>query len=230
MPINKDKKVLFVHIPKTGGSTIEKFFDMTNKTNRADYDLLFGVDTRRKNVNYDIALQHLTFNEIKNNHKIKVNNYFSFSLVRNPWDKVISAYLNHFIKLKPDFNNFLSWVEKSVEYEKDHDHFTYQDKRNKILTNTHFKEQYKFIYNDDNQIMVDYLGRFEYWNESFKKICELAKVEYREPEIYNKNNNRKHYSEYYNKKQADLIKKIYKKDIELFGYEYEKNNSRDKKA
>ena len=69
--IIKNKKLLFVHIPRTAGTAIEKSLSVP----------------RGKAV----MAQHKTFKEYLD--KQSFNSYFKFSFVRNPWDRIVSWYL-----------------------------------------------------------------------------------------------------------------------------------------
>ena len=62
MPISHKSKIIFVHIPKTGGGTIEKTLGIYGNDNNGnletDYSILYGQHKNK-------FLQHLTISEIK---------------------------------------------------------------------------------------------------------------------------------------------------------------------
>jgi hypothetical protein len=78
--ILEDYKLLFIHIPRTGGTSVEKFFEFKSHDN-----LLSGRPPTVYNG------QHFTLSEYA--EKINVEKYFKFTIVRNPWDRLLSWYL-----------------------------------------------------------------------------------------------------------------------------------------
>lgn len=84
--ISHEHKFIFVHIPRTGGTSIEQQFGHNLKNGRKHWNL-------QNCKNY---LDYQTF-----------NNYFKFSFVRNPWSRMVSLY--H--KKQPRFTNNLSFKE-----------------------------------------------------------------------------------------------------------------------
>ncbi len=83
MPLCDKRKVFHIHIPRCGGSMIEKALGIY----RYDYpnvheDILFGRKDNRE-------LQHLTYDEAAEFHDLK--RYQSFAIVRNPIDRFISV-------------------------------------------------------------------------------------------------------------------------------------------
>jgi chondroitin 4-sulfotransferase 11 len=69
--INQDHKFIFIHIPRTGGTSIEKNFSY------------IGDEIKHWNLrDYKNYLNEREFNE-----------YFKFTFVRNPWDIVVSKYV-----------------------------------------------------------------------------------------------------------------------------------------
>jgi len=107
MPILHNAKIIFVHIPKTGGGTIEKTLGIYGNDNNgnweADHSILYG---RYKNK----FLQHLTISEIKELKKKEFDTYRKVSFVRNPYDKIISEYLwriQVYGKRKLEFKEFI---------------------------------------------------------------------------------------------------------------------------
>ena len=82
VPNYSDKyKCLFVHIPKTGGTSIESVFGWYSG-HRGEQD-------------------HRTILEYRKLLGTNFDTYFSFSIVRNPWDRAVSYYLD----VKRDINH-----------------------------------------------------------------------------------------------------------------------------
>ena len=107
MPILHSAKIIFVHIPKTGGGTIEKTLGIWGNDNNgnweADHSILYG---KYKNK----FLQHLTIAEIKELKKKEFDTYKKVSFTRNPYDKIISEYLwrvQVYGKRKLEFKEFI---------------------------------------------------------------------------------------------------------------------------
>jgi len=69
-------KCIFVHVPKTGGTTIEKMFEQNGDK-------------------YDYSEKHLLLPSCKSRYSEYWNDYFKFSIVRNPWDRIYSIWYNH---------------------------------------------------------------------------------------------------------------------------------------
>ena len=80
---NNKKKLIFIHIPKTGGTTIEEYMNAIKKpTLRHGYGVF-------KN----IVFQHFRWNDYIDFMGIdSFNNYTKFSIVRNPYELIISEY------------------------------------------------------------------------------------------------------------------------------------------
>ncbi|PMK74235.1 hypothetical protein BCT94_10620 [Vibrio breoganii] len=84
MPITYNEKkelVLFIHIPKTGGTTVENYFNIKS--------VLYSDSSI--NTFFKTNLQHLSCDQLKS---IGVEHLSekSFMIVRNPLDKIISEY------------------------------------------------------------------------------------------------------------------------------------------
>ena len=78
-------KFKFIHIPKTGGTSLEVVFDLQHENNLYQpgfSHIINGVS---------FAPQHFTHNII-DHFKPECKDYFSFTVVRNPFTKIISEY------------------------------------------------------------------------------------------------------------------------------------------
>jgi len=217
MPISHKHNIIFVHIPKTAGGAIESALGIYGKGNRGnlslDKQILYGIAKqgigrycfKRK------AMQHLTAKQIAKETGSRIfKEYFKFSFVRNPYDRVVSdwLWLSSFLKEKMSLKHYLLGRVKTV--------------RKKLfqwgLFDDHYTEQYKYIYDHRKRLLVDYLGRFENIEEDFEKICRIKNINLKLEVIHAQK--RKHYKDYYDKDTKALTEELYGVDIALFGYKY----------
>ena len=89
------KYLLFIHIPKTGGSSLEKYFSVKFNIPLNKKSLMSTEDIREYYDKPEInsSLQHLTYGTIikyKDFFKIDENNIQILSVVRNPYNKIMS--------------------------------------------------------------------------------------------------------------------------------------------
>ena len=95
---NENINLLFIHIPKTGGSSVEHYFSNKYKI-PLNYQSLLSCDHDDMNkLNSKISLQHLTLNQIykysnENLININFNNLKIITIVRNPYERIISDLL-----------------------------------------------------------------------------------------------------------------------------------------
>ena len=172
-------------------------------------------------------------------HRLKpyINEYFTFCFVRNPWSRFISAY-----------NYLLPWIVKGEkgdsEKQRFYDKFIspyihLSDRRDhfkcfndfilgnnstgkihtKLLKQQHFIPQYKYILDSNNNINIDFIGRFENLHKDFDIICK--KIGIKTPKLRHLNS-RPHdqYQLYYTDETAEIIYNAYKEDIDYFDYSF----------
>jgi hypothetical protein len=200
-------KIIFIHIPRTGGTSIEKFF--FKHQNFRD----FGVDDKG---NY---IQHYSLPELINKNLVsndQVKNYYKFAFVRNPWDRILSEFLfqkkHESIVTNMSFEIFLEETSKLLN-----------DQPSLLSSirgiSKHLGQQHDYTKNSE----LNFIGRFENLQEDFEKVLSFIG---HTPSIYlTKENSSKHehYSHYFNQKTKDLVAKIYHDDIHVFDYSFSKN-------
>ena len=216
MPISHKHKIIFVHIPKTAGQTIEKTLNIFGKDNNGSLkpssDILYGIQEGR-------SLQHLTIQEIKKIRLSEFKSYKKIAFVRNPFDRIISEFfwrLKYFGKKTVSFKYFL--VEEVIPRKngipKMMKNF-YQHENIVKLIDDHYMDQYKFIADKNGDVIVDFVGKFENLYDDFKKACGLELINQK---IHSTKHN--HYKEYYDSETISLVKKCYEKDLEFFKYKF----------
>jgi chondroitin 4-sulfotransferase 11 len=183
------KPFIFVHIPKTGGISV----------------------LRCLNIDYRPLTSHspLTYYP-----KYLRETAFSFTFVRNPFDRIVSAY-NYLIQHRGNTADS-HFADEHLKRHKNFNSFVKDFENNETLqTWLHFLPMTSFI--DDE---IKFVGRFENLQNDFNDVCDNIGI-LRIP--LNKINVSKHahYSTYYNKKSKKIVENFYKKDINRFGYSFE---------
>ena len=171
-----EHKAIFIHIPKNAGTSIEEYFG--NKSVRIQPE------------------KHADIYEIKKKFKNSYNNYRKFTIIRNPYDKMVSWYF-YLKRNLGDYNviEFNNWIKDPSKFWHINDPISY------------LKPQYEWINNTVEIIKFENLNKE--LNKFFNEKINLP--------IINKSNH-KHYLEYYNKQSLNIIYKRYKKDFEKFNY------------
>jgi hypothetical protein len=136
----------------------------------------------------------------------RYRSFFSFVVVRNPWDWLASMY-TYMRKDKNHYQHKLAMNFKSFD-----DYILWR-----CSEDTPF--QTDFFLSADNERLVDHVAKYERLNDEFDYICSkigIPKVSLPKLNVSKK----KPYHEYYNSKTIELVRKTYKKDIELLEYDY----------
>ena len=199
MVICHEKRCIFIHIPKTAGTSIEHFLREHGLNNLE----LIGVRNGR-------STHHYRASEIKNLFPNIFHNYYKFSIVRNPYERLLSEYYwtpikNVGFKSDKSKDEFLDYVENVIK------NGTYFSN----IYHDHFIPQYFFVYNKKiNKIIVNQLFKYEdmEWVQTYLKQKLKIKNDFL---VLNKSEKK----EIWNESQKERIYNLYKKDFELFSYE-----------
>ena len=137
------------------------------------------------------------------------DDYFSWSFVRNPWDRLLSTYINKIIN-KHDNGIGYDWSQS-----KSFKDFILKVKNANITDcNRHIRSLYTFFPKD-----IDFIGKLENLQQDFDIICDKIGIPRQQLPHKNKTNH-KHYTEYYDEETKQIVAEKYAKDIECFGYKF----------
>ena len=194
--ISHELKCIFIHIPKCAGSSI----------------------------NQQLKLDSVGFSgHSPASYHSEYKNYFSFTFVRNPYDRVVSAY-KYFRKLKEghrwykrnsiisdaanamDFNEFVNHIPDFMKLMK--------KEEGSFQSGIHFQAYDYFL--DFN---IDYLARFENIQEDYAYILAKLKLPRANLRKINSTNN-SDYRQLYMEDSKRSVYYIYKEDINKYNYQF----------
>lgn len=198
--ILENKKLVYLVISKTGNSSIKTTFIESNvpdnySIHRKDWHIVYTLNDDMKN-------------------------YYKFTFVRNPFDRLVSCYVSKYHEdqkrgMKLRFSHYLFGV---IKKDKGFDNFVKNVLRiPTFLADDHFIRQYALVYKNGKSL-VDYIGKFENMKEDFEAIKQKFKLS----DLPHFNKSKKgNWMDYYTLETAKLVYNHYKKDIEIFGYQEE---------
>ena len=188
--VNKEKKYVFVHIPKTaGGSICEKL--IKDGAMRALHEV------------------HPTSTRLC--EKYSPDEFFYFTFVRNPWDRIYSLYnfteFKYHKRTKSKTPRFQSFEHFILEGFSNDWHYVQSPK---------FPQTYWILI--ENKIVPKFIGKFETLTDDLKILSKHIDVSFDNLDHVHKSFRLSNYQEAYNKKGKNLIKQYHISDIELFDY------------
>ena len=214
-----DKNVIFVHIPKSGGTSVESYLNLKTK-NKSKFDKVgYGIKVINNNRK---ALQHLTASEIINFiGEENFNKMYKFAIVRDPYSKIISEF-SHFLNLSgnkyhgkdspllkngtliTNFDDYLDHVKNIIDNQL-YDQNVFYD---------HFKPQHEFV-SIDNKIVLQDIYRFE----ELDMVKQFLKKKFpKENTNFPHSQKRKKKKIILTSNQKSKIYSMYEADFKLFNY------------
>lgn len=180
---------LFIHINKNGGTSIERAIRLPQR--------------------------HLTARELQAEvGRDRWDNAFKFSIVRNPWSRVVSLY-HYRVKqgtagLGEQVIPFDTWVIETLE------------RKNPAYYNNAkmFLPQVEWLKSAEGTIDMDFIGQFERLETDFMELAKSLGTRARLPHM-NASKHR-HYSTYYSDRTLDLVGNWFAADVAEFGYQFER--------
>lgn len=204
--------ILFIHIPKTAGTSIRKWFKQT-----------YGkID--------DLIHAPVSHPTISNLNKAMP----SFTIIRNPYDRAYSFYkyrkqiLELHVANRPSYvaelevwnKGFDAWIENYL-----HRPWTVFDGDLKIYYPggvgdlAPWANMIDYI-SLDNSVVIDHIIKIENLDEDFKIIKDITKSNHNIPHKNKSNNQMGHYSKVYTSLSKKIVENLYEKDLNYFNYNF----------
>ena len=206
--ISHARHCIFVHIPKTGGTSIE---DVIWPKPRRGEDLWMGFIAPGRNKYQTGGLQHLLARQIR----IEVGGdvftrYFKFSIIRNPWDRVISQY--SYLKQRPDLQDYFG-VKADAPLAQYLAAISRSD-------HVQVMPQLNFLRDGNGTMLVDLVGRFETLAQDAREIFRRIGIDDAVMPHEAKSDRRSGYRDYYDDETRERVTELYAEDIAHFGYAF----------
>lgn len=205
MLYSRSNKLVFVHIQKTGGSSVRKI--LVPKL----------LDYEEVGFKHDLSKWHWQMLP-------DWNDCYKFCFVRNPWERLVSWYSMVMQKQSllaqsqnklwqyaiTESKSFEEFVKKCTEEISDY------GGRKSFAYN-----QIDYISDENGKILVDFIGRYENFSGDMRHVAHTLGIEEDVVPVHENRSKHRHYSSYYSEELKAIVADRYARDIEFFGYEFE---------
>ncbi|MFK7935690.1 MAG: sulfotransferase family 2 domain-containing protein [Saprospiraceae bacterium] len=184
---------VFIHVPKTGGVSVAKGL----------FKNLGGG--HRKALEYKEILGAANF-----------KNFFKFGFTRHPVDRLYSAYI--FLKNGGYDSTDKSWFDEHLAQFPTFSDFVYNWlNEDNIWRKNHFYPQFYFLCDENNELIVDFVGKYEQLEKDFTFIRKRLGTGKQLPHL-NQTSNKLQLSVDLSTEIIARICKVYHTDFKLFHY------------
>jgi len=224
--ISHEYKCIFIHIPKCAGTSIESalgHFDDYDGPGGTDHRSLRMIEQPLTTLNVFSSKENITdvLRRLRHYYKTTANprnkrtvtkkqydEYYKFTIVRNPWSRAFSWYVN---VLRDDKHRRNYGITENPSLKE----FLRQFAGKNMLS-----PQLYWIKDFRGAIPLDYIGRYESLTEDFQEVCKALNI----PQVslpHKRVGLGQDYRKHYDKESIDIVAKTYKEEIEVFRYTFE---------
>lgn len=232
MPIFPDHNLLFVHIPKNAGRSVEAALLGDRGTpddgrrsgpNRAAKLLLtetassFAREHLIGTIDVSLASQHLTYVEMEMLGLLPDGDEFhSFAIVRNPFDRALSSTM-HFSADRwvdeADASRLAQSTAARLSQWLDRPLADHNDR-------AHRRTQLSYLRDSRGEIVVDSILRFENLAHDFAEFLEARGISGLQLPFRGSAGRDRSYRDYYDHHSRRLVEEAFGEDLDAFCYEF----------
>lgn len=218
MLLSVKHRFLFVHIAKTGGTSVRASLQPLRRHDPWSW-LMYLCNRFSHLSGHRIATKLPRHAKIVAAKELLPKEFFDqllkFAFVRNPWDLQVSSFHHirrerpHLMRDNEDFAAFLQWKldpKRPYQYHLD----------------TSIELQTDYLIDLHGKLVVDFIGRYEDLEKDFAEVCRRIGIA--QPNLAHKRkatDRRQDYRSYYSDETAELVACHFRRDIELLGYGFD---------
>lgn len=200
--ISQDRKFIFVHIPKTGGNSVQNILRDYSEdeivTREAHQDGIERFEIHNRDFGFS---KHSFLSDYKSRLPADVYaQMFKFACVRNPWERAISFYFSPHRGVSVFQRDEFIALLRSVPTMADALRADKDQPMSGVAAN------------------LDYLMRFERLQEDFDLVCDRLGIP-RQALPRRNQSARGHVRDYYDEETVELVREVFFEDVQLFGYD-----------
>jgi Sulfotransferase family len=215
--ISNSRNFLFVHVPKTAGTSVTHLLSSYTRWNDIElggtqfgeqvadlYRIRFGIGKHTKISRIREIVGDETFRKL-----------FKFGFVRNPYARIFSAYRH--------LKRWRAWGGSEIM-----DSFSSFDEfiQSRFFQETSgpddlFEPQFRWLCQGSGPVLVDYIGKVESLSDSVSHIFEKLAVQYDEAAVplKNQSGDPNEFRSVYSSRAIEIVVERYERDFELFTYD-----------
>jgi len=200
--VSDSHKLVFVHIQKTGGDTVEALL-------------------RERIADLRSILARHAFASRGMEYLDDWDEYFKFAFVRNPWDRLVSWYtmITTFDKAGNELWQYVH--DNSSTFEDFIHNCTGEVEIKEGVSYSFVHTQLDYVTDEHGNLLVDFIGRLENLDEDLRKVFRRIGLELETVPHINRSDHR-HYTTFYTPETEMIVRERFQRDIEYFGYEFER--------
>lgn len=198
MIVSTARSFLYIHIPRTGGSSFTRNYRNYIDGNHDGLQFRHGWQHK-----LHLGGMHSTYMD----HKRHIDNsdFISFAFVRNPWSWVFSWYTVLNPKEQPSKDGLKRFIKNPNQ-----SHWTLVR-----------KQQADYICDHRDHVCLDMIFRYERYDLEIKIINETFKMVPCEQTRLNGSLQGADYRNFYTEETKQLVRELYPRDVKILGYTFE---------
>jgi hypothetical protein len=199
--VSKSNRFFFIHIPKNAGGSVRQA-------------LIRNAGGKKPRGVY----QHTPAVTVCDLNRSQWNSFLTFSFIRNPWERMWSIYKFNLERkgkghedVGKSFDEFLMRKKRTHNWAK-----TFPNPNTPIQR----RPQTDWLLDENGEMIVDFIGRFENLHDDFKRICSMVGIKPPRLTRTHKTSHSVPYTKAYSKEGIEFVEEHFRTDIEMFEYAF----------
>ena len=215
MIISRGRRYIFVHIPKTGGTALS----LALEARAMKDDILIGDTPKAVRRRGRIRALHGSgriwkHSRLADIHGVvsdaEMQEFFVLTLVRNPWDRMVSYY--HWLR-EQSFAHPAVKLARAVSFSQ----FLHNSETQRSIENAHYAS---YVTDNKEVTRCDLFARIEHLHGDLAPFEAHLGFELTPIERVNTSPHRPDYQSYFIPEDVEIVARICARDIERFGYRF----------